>query len=192
MCIRDRVRAGTEPLPALVEFLADRLRFFARTLHGVREDVIDAVLKGRVIGEFSVTDLFSRMLALQAITHEKDFDPLMVGFKRAHRLVEKEQWTSNTVNIDLLTHRSEKDLLARLVDARGAVGAAIGDKDYSLALKTLIGLKSAIDVFFDGVLVNAPEAEIRANRLSLLRKVDELFLGIGDLSKIQVQGQQNT
>ena len=188
----ERVRAGTEPLPTLVEFLADRLRFFARTLHGVREDVIDAVLKGRVIGEFSLTDLFSRMLALQAITHEEDFDPLMVGFKRAHRLVEKEQWTSNTVNIDLLTHRSEKDLLARLVEVRGAVGAAIGDKDYSLALKTLIGLKSAIDVFFDGVLVNAPEAEIRANRLSLLRKVDELFLGIGDLSKIQVQGQQNT
>ena len=71
------------------------------------------------------------------------------------------------------------------------MGTAIGVKDYSLALKTLIGLKTAIDVFFDGVLVNAPEVEIRANRLSLLRRVDELFLGIGDLSQIQVQGQQN-
>ena len=184
-----QAKARTEPLPALVEFLADRLRFFGRTLHGIREDVIDAVLKGRAIGELSMTDLFSRMLALQAITHQEDFDPLMVGFKRAHRLVEKEQWTSNTVNIDLLKHQSEKNLLARLKEADRVVGTAIGDKNYSLALKTLIGLKPAIDVFFDGVLVNAPEVEIRANRLSLLRKVDELFLGIGDLSQIQVQGQ---
>ena len=59
--------------------------------------------------------------------------------------------------------------------------------DYSKALQALIELKSPIDAFFDGVLVNAPEPDIRANRLSLLRKIDKLFLGIGDLSQIQVQ-----
>ena len=44
----EQAKVGAEPLPALVEFLADRLRFFGRTLHGFREDVIDAVLKGRL------------------------------------------------------------------------------------------------------------------------------------------------
>ncbi len=180
---------GCVPLPLLLEFLADRLRFYGRTVHGFREDVMDAVLQGRTVDQFSITDLFSRMKALQAITHLEEFDPLMVGFKRAHRLVEKEQWTSHDVNPELLVHESEK-ALSHVIDlAQEAVAASIADMDYPRALKTLIELKTPIDAFFDGVLVNAPEPEVRANRLSLLRKVDELFLGIGDLSQIQVQGQ---
>jgi len=178
-----------EPLATLVEFLADRLRYYGRTLHGFREDVMDAVLKGRKLGEFSMPDMFSRMEALQAITHQKDFDPLMVGFKRAHRLVEKEQWTSSEVNPDLLVHQSEQALIQVVDLAQENVAASIAEMDYPRALQALIELKNPIDAFFDGVLVNAPQPEVRANRLSLLRKVDELFLGIGDLSQIQVQGQ---
>lgn len=182
-------KVSAEPLSALVEFLADRLRYYGRTLHGIRDDVMDAVLEGRRIDRFFTADLFSRMQALQAITHQKDFDPLMVGFKRAHRLVEKEHWTSTTVKAELFAHPSERNLFEAVEEAQGAVAASIETGDYPAALKTLIGLKTAIDAFFDGVLVNAPEPEVRANRLSLLRKVDELFLGIGDLSRIHVQGQ---
>lgn len=178
-----------EPMPTLVEFLGDRLRFYGRTMHSFREDVMDAVLKGRMMGQFSMTDLFSRMQALQAITHQEDFDPLMVGFKRAHRLVEKEQWTVSEVNPSLLVHQSEQALIQMVDVAQETVAASIIEMDYSRALDALIELKTPIDAFFDGVLVNAPEPDVRANRLSLLRKVDELFLGIGDLSQIQVQGQ---
>jgi glycyl-tRNA synthetase beta chain len=182
-------QSTSEPIATLVEFLGDRLRFYGRTLHGFREDVMEAVLKGRALGQFSMTDLFSRMQALQAITHQEDFDPLMVGFKRAHRLVEKEQWTVSEVNPSLLVHQSEQALIQMVDVAQETVAASIIEMDYSRALDTLIELKTPIDAFFDGVLVNAPEPEVRANRLSLLRKVDELFLGIGDLSQIQVQGQ---
>jgi len=185
----EQAQNSGEPLATLVEFLADRLRYYGRTLHAFRDDVMDAVLKGRKLGEFSMPDLFSRMEALQAITHQKDFDPLMVGFKRAHRLVEKEQWTSSEVNPDLLAHQSEQALIQVVDLAQETVAASIAEMDYPRALQTLIELKTPIDDFFDGVLVNAPEPEVRANRLSLLRKVDELFLGIGDLSQIQVQGQ---
>jgi len=178
-----------EPLPVLVEFLADRLRFYARTQRGFRDDVMDAVLTGRKTGTFSMTDLFSRMEALQTLTNQEDFDPLMIGFKRAHRLVEKEQWTSDEVNPTLLCHPSEQVLAQEIHMAQEMVSASIAKMDYLGALQPLIGLKTPIDAFFDGVLVNAPEHEIRANRLSLLRQVDELFLGIGDLSQIQVQGQ---
>ncbi len=182
-------RSSRVPLPLLLEFLADRLRFYGRTVLGFREDVMDAVLKGRPVDQFSMTDLFSRMEALQAMTHLEEFDPLMVGFKRAHRLVEKEQWTSHDVNPDLLVHQSEQALIQVIDLAQETVAASIAEMDYSRALRTLIELKTPIDGFFDGVLVNAPEPDVRANRLSLLRKVDELFLGIGDLSQIQVQGQ---
>ena len=129
------------------------------------------------------------MEALQAITSQPDFDSLIVGFKRAHRIVGKEAWTARTVDAALLTHPTERTLHEYVETAGPAVRKALDARDYHGALKQLIGLKSPIDQFFDGVLVNVPEPEERANRLSLLRQVDDLFSAFGDLSQIQVQGQ---
>ena len=178
-----------EPLATLVEFLADRLRYYGRIHHRCREDVMDAVLKGRTGGTFSITDLFSRMKALQAVTYQEDFDPLLAGFKRAHQLVKKEQWTIRDVKPELLIHQSEYALMQVMTMAQETVARSMAAMDYPKVLHKLIELKIPIDAFFDGVLVNAPEPALRANRLSLLRQVDELFSGIGDLSYIHAQSQ---
>ncbi len=181
------LRAGSGP--PLRQFLEERLRYYGRTVAGYREDVMDSVLSRADGGSLDLRDLFLRMEALQAITSQPDFDSLIIGFKRAHRIVEKEAWTDRTVDVALLTHPTERRL-QQAVDAAGtAVGQALDAHDYHGALKQLIELKSPIDRFFDGVLVNAPEPEVRANRLSLLRRVDDLFSAFGDLSQIQVQGQ---
>lgn len=183
------VKAGGHPDPPLRQFLEERLRYYGRTVAGFREDVMESVL-GRADGAVcDLRDLFLRMAALQAITSQPDFDSLIVGFKRAHRIVGKEAWTERTVDAALLTHPTERRLHASVDTAGRAVGQALDTRDYQGALKHLIGLKTPIDQFFDGVLVNAPEPEVRANRLSLLRQVDDLFSAFGDLSQIQVQGQ---
>lgn len=182
------VKAGGHTGPPL-HFLEDRLRFYGRTVAGYREDVMDSVL-GRADGaECDLRDLFLRMDALQAITSQRDFESLIVGFKRAHRIVEKEAWTARTVEDVLLTHPTERMLHEAVDTASRAFRQALDAHDYHGALKQLIGLKTPIDAFFDGVLVNAQEPEVRANRLSLLRQVDDLFATFGDLSQIQVQGQ---
>ena len=173
----------------LLQFLEDRLRYYGRTVPGYREDVMESVL-GRADGaECDLRDLFLRMDALQAITSQQDFESLIVGFKRAHRIVKKEAWTARTVEVALLTHQTERTLHQAVETAKRAVGQSLEAHDYHGALQQLIGLKSPIDQFFDGVLVNAPEPEVRANRLSLLCQVDDLFSAFGDLSQIQVQGQ---
>ena len=183
------VKAGGHAGPPLQKFLEERLRYYGRTVAGYREDVMDSVL-GRVDDACcDLRDLFLRMDALQAITSQQDFEALIVGFKRAHRIVEKEAWTARTVEAALLTHPTERTLYQAVDTARRAVGHSLDAHDYHGALRQLIGLKSPIDRFFDGVLVNAPEPEVRANRLSLLRQVDDLFATFGDLSQIQVQGQ---
>ena len=48
-------------------------------------------------------------------------------------------------------------------------------------------MKPAIDAFFDGVMVNAEDPALRANRLSLLDAVDDLFMSIADFSQILVE-----
>ena len=172
-----------------LKFLEERLRYYGRIVAGYREDVMDSVLGRADDASLDLRDLFLRMEALQAITSQPDFEALIVGFKRAHRIVEKEAWTARSVDVALLTHSTERTLQQAVESAGTAVGQSLGAHDYHGALKQLIGLKSPIDRFFDGVLVNAPEPEVRANRLSLLRQVDDLFSAFGDLSQIQVQGQ---
>ena len=183
------VKEGDHAALPLLKFLEERLRYYGRTVAGYREDVMDSVLGRADAAGCDLRDLFLRMEALQAITRQPDFESLIVGFKRAHRIVGKEAWTDRTVDAALLTHPTEQTLHQAVETAGRAVGQALDAYDYPGALKHLIELKTSIDQFFDGVLVNAPEPEVRANRLSLLRQVDDLFSAFGDLSQIQVQGQ---
>lgn len=179
---------GADPL----EFIADRFRYYVRTVHGLREDVIDAIVKpvlqNAQEAAFDLTDLLERMKALQAVTTRTEFDPLMVGFKRAHRLVEKEKWMKEDVDATLFEHAAESQLSQVLMEAKTLLPAFVGKGEYGKALNALVQMKPAIDEFFDGVLVNATDERLRANRLSLLCAVDRVFLSFADFSQISVQG----
>jgi glycyl-tRNA synthetase beta chain len=62
------------------------------------------------------------------------------------------------------------------------------EKDYKAALEQIATLRPQVDAFFDAVMVMAPDAEVRANRLALLEKVLGDFSGIADFSEIVVAG----
>jgi len=175
-----------------VEFIADRLRYYVRTVHSFREDVVDAIVKPALQhareGTFDLIDLLERMKALQAVTTRTEFDPLMVGFKRAHRLVEKEKWTKEEVDPGLFQHPAESELAKMLLEAKTLLPSFLAASDYEKALNTLVRMKPVIDNFFNGVLVNAEDERLRANRLSLLCAVDRLFSRVADFSQISVQG----
>jgi glycyl-tRNA synthetase beta chain len=169
-------------------FILDRLRYYGRAVGKLRDDVMEAVLKPVDPSQLQLLDLYERMKALQTITSRPEFDPLMIGFKRAHRIVEKENWKEEEVNPVLFQHPAEEKLHKALEEARLQVPYAIEQGDYGSALEGLVRLKPAIDEFFTSVMVNTEEQGLRANRLSLLRAVDQLFLKFADFSQITVQG----
>jgi len=55
-------------------------------------------------------------------------------------------------------------------------------RQYREALERLANLREPVDAFFEAVLVNAEQAEVRANRHALLAKLRGLFLGVADIS----------
>lgn len=57
--------------------------------------------------------------------------------------------------------------------AIGDTGASLHHKDYVAVLSRLARLRPQVDAFFDGVMVNAEDAQLRANRLALLNKLGE-------------------
>ena len=173
----------------ITEFILDRVRHYSRMIHRVRDDIVDAVLQPVRDKPLDLVDLVQKMRALEAVTKKPEFDPLIVGFKRAHRLVEKEQWERRSVDAAMFQHPSESALHKAVSDERGRMGSALEMGDYDKALDSLVGLKAVIDGFFAAVMVNTEDQAIRSNRLSLLKEVDELFMSFADLSQIMVQGR---
>ena len=175
----------------IVEFIFERVRHYVRIVHALRDDVVDAVLKSAHDKNkpLDLVDLAQKMKALESVTKKPEFDPLIVGFKRAHRLVEKEQWEHRSIEEAKFQHPSESALHKAVAEERDKISSALAIGEYGKALDSLVGLKPAIDAFFEGVMVNADDKAIRSNRLSLLKEVDELFMSFADFSQIVVQGR---
>lgn len=178
-----------EGLRKITEFVFERVRHYIRTVHGLRDDVIDSVLKSAYDKPMDLVDLVQKMKALEAVTSKPEFDPLIVGFKRAHRLVEKEQWERRPIDATKFQHPSESALHKAVGEERGKMEWALSMGDYHEALNALVGLRPIIDAFFEAVMVNADDPAIRSNRLTLLKEVDELFMSFADFSQVVVQGR---
>jgi glycyl-tRNA synthetase beta chain len=171
-----------------MHFILERFRFYAATACNIREDIVASVsgnplkLTARFVGDLQC------MKAISAIAAQPEFDPLIIGFKRAHRLCEKEQWDRKPVDPALFGHQAEADLYQILQTANQQFTASMEQGDYGGALDVLVRMKEPIDAFFAGVMVNADDPAIRGNRLSLLKDVDEMFISFADFSQIMVQG----
>jgi glycyl-tRNA synthetase beta chain len=172
----------------LVEFLFERVRYYGRVKHGLRDDVMDAVLVVARHRQFDLQDQLAKMHALQEITTQEEFDPLIIGFKRAHRLVEKEQWDRGPVDPAVFTDAAETELYRQHGFRRKDFDEHMHHGEYLKAMDALVRIKPAIDAFFAGVMVNAEDPTLRKNRLSLLKDVDETFMSFADFSRIVVQG----
>ncbi len=183
---------GLKPsmLHSPLSFIFERFKFYSGMLHIERDDVMAAVCATAYSRRpLDLQDALERMKALQTVTTRPEFDPLIVGFKRAHRLVEKEQWNREPVEASRFQHAAESALHKAVTDERNQVEASVKAYEYGRALDALVRLKPVIDDFFAAVMVNAEEQAIRSNRLSLLKEVDDLFMSFADFSQIVVQGR---
>jgi glycyl-tRNA synthetase beta chain len=89
-----------------------------------------------------------------------------------------------SVSDNLLNEPQEKALNAALGDAGERARAALDSADYTAALEALAALRGPVDAFFDGVMVNAEDPALRANRLALLAQLRAQFLAIADISQL--------
>jgi glycyl-tRNA synthetase beta chain len=174
----------------MTEFIFERVRHYGRVVHALRDDVIEAVLKPAHDKALDLVDLVLRMKALESVTTKPEFDPLIVGFKRAHRLVEKEQWDRKPVDEARFQHPTESALYQATKREKMLSAIAMNQGDYGQALDGLVRLKPAIDAFFAAVMVNAEDPAVRNNRLSLLQEIDDFFNSFADFSQIVVQGEE--
>ena len=174
-----------------LEFIKERFHYYMGVTEIMRDDVIQAVTCETQ--EHDLINLAGRMRALQTMTSLPEFDPLMVGFNRAHNILKKEdvkKMEHAAVNPSLFQDDAERELHAQVKSTKEKYDEFLTTCQYKEALHCLVQLKHYIDRFFERVMVNVEDSAIRTNRLSLLRQVvEDLFEKFADFSKIVVQGR---
>jgi glycyl-tRNA synthetase beta chain len=173
----------------LERFLVERLRYYAREVGKLRDDMTDAVVSGQPGAGFNAFGVYARIQALQEFSSRAEFDALVIATKRAENITKAAE--DNRVETDLLREPVEKELHNALLPAEEGVAGLIGQRKFREALDVLASLKTPIDAFFNGVMVMAEDAAIRRNRLALLVRVRNLFRQYADFSKIQVEGRSS-
>ena len=86
---------------------------------------------------------------------------------------------------------AERALIEALDRARAATDPLWRERRYAEVLPALLEMESAIHAFFDDVLVNAEDRDLRLARFKLLAEVRDLFLRGWDISKIVVEGDRS-
>jgi glycyl-tRNA synthetase beta chain len=166
----------------LEEFLLDRVRYYFRDIRGFAYDEVNAVLAA---GRDDLVDVESRLVALQQVRPTADFEPLAASFKRIRNILLQARFDgAGEVAASLLAPGPEADLHAAFESVRGKVDAHRRARDYGAALELIAGLRPKVDLFFDKVLVNAPDEAVRRNRLTLLSRLLTEFSSVADFSEI--------
>ncbi|HVK32529.1 MAG TPA: DALR anticodon-binding domain-containing protein, partial [Burkholderiaceae bacterium] len=83
-----------------------------------------------------------------------------------------------------LVEPAEKALAGALHNVRPLADSLFDNGEYTASLRELAVLKNPVDAFFDGVMVNAEDPALRANRLALLSALHAAMNRVADLSKL--------
>ena len=166
----------------IVTYILERLR--AQYLEaGFPAETFDAVL---ATGSTRPLDIDARMHALAAFRRRPEADSLAAANKRIANILRKSATGDVPAKVDdsLLRVAAERALHASIEAVAARVETDLAARRYAEALATLAGLRPAIDAFFADVMVNDPDAALRANRLALVARVHGLFSGVADFSRL--------
>jgi len=169
-------------IPEVFDYIMDRLKAYYTEL-SIPVDSVDAVMARRPTRP---ADFNLRVLAVSEFRKLPEAQSLAAANKRIRNILKKaDESIPARVDPELLQDQAEQDLAASIEEMAAAVQPLFASADYTQGLKVLAGLKEPVDRFFDQVMVMADDPMIRSNRLALLAKMENLFLSVADLSRLQ-------
>lgn len=174
-----RERSFEEVRQDVLDFFRVRYQNFLLD-RGYPFDVIEAVIS---ISFDKLIDAQHRIDALKAAREWKDFESIVIAFKRAMNIL-KGTPPPKEVNRSLFSDPVEQNLYRAFLEAREKIEFHLSERAYEQALQEMTLMKKPIDDFFDGVMVMVENEAIRDNRLALLEGIGQLFLRIADFSKL--------
>lgn len=164
----------------VVDFVFERLKGYCLD-QNYTVDEFDAVI---VVKPACPLDFMQRLEAVKTFRKLPEAESLAAANKRIINILKKSD-TQAADSINNLIETQEKNLLSAAKLSATDIQPLLEQKNYQAALTRLAQLKDDVDAFFDNVMVNTDDLELRANRLALLSMLSKQFLEIADISRLQ-------
>jgi glycyl-tRNA synthetase beta chain len=164
----------------LTDFIYERLAGLLRD-QGYSAQEVDSVLALR---PQRLGDVAKRLAAVRAFAALPEAPALAAANKRIGNILKKAEKADAHVNEALLQEDAEKALHAATQQVAPKARAQFESGDYTGSLQTLAVLRGPVDAFFDGVMVNAEQTDLRLNRLGLLATLHQAMNRVADLSRL--------
>lgn len=156
-------------------FVNDQIR------QGMPAEAVEAVVS---VTFDNILDCKCRIQALNAISTQPSFPLLAGSFKRVMNIIKDHQTAA--VEPERFEVKEENSLYDSYKQVSMEAQPMIDRQDYEEAMGVILKMKEPVDLFFDKVMVMADNIDIRQNRLNLLKAIANLFLQVGDFSKMTI------
>lgn len=164
-------------------FIKNRVRSVFAEM-GFSHDEIEASLS-EVLED--IYEAYRRILELHNLRGNKDFEDLLISFKRMGNIIKEER--DFIFSEELLKEKEERELYDFFINVGNEIIRNINERNYGEVYRILSTFKPYVDNFFDHVLVMDENLDLRRNRMGLLRSIIDVFSSIIDFSKIVIPGE---
>lgn len=145
----------------------------------VNPSIIKAVLQS---GERDIVKLSLKIEALDSIANSSDFKEVFSTFKRVANIIKDVNIDTDLEVKEELFEEDEEKVLYKDFLKKSRVDYI----NYEEKLDALFSLKPQIDNFFDNVMVNAENEDIKTNRQNLIATIYKEFKLIADIKEITI------
>ena len=165
----------------LHHFVFERLKSYLKD-SGATPNEVDAVANAPALDTWG--DIPKRLAAVGAFATLPEAPALAAANKRIFNILKKAGKADAHVSEALLQEPAEQGLYAAMKDIAPRAAAQFEAGDYTASLQTLAALRAPVDAFFNGVMVNAEQPDLRLNRLGLLATLHQAMNRVADLSRL--------
>ena len=175
-------------LNTITNFLRDRFKNYLKEKK-ISYDIIEAALASSHVSDDFVS-LHKKCLILNKYLKKDLGKNILTTYKRASNILNQEKKTINLKitgepNSILFNKDEEKLLFNQINEVRKYFSSVIKNENYEKTLEILSSTKKTTDNFFDNVVVNDENKNVKKNRLELLEMFCNTFDNFIDFSKVE-------
>ena len=171
----------------ILTYLRERFKNLLKD-RNIRNDIIEAVDSSHSGHDFLI--LYNKCLIINKNISKDICKNIIESYKRASNIVEqelknkKEEFLGQPESF-LFKKDEEKDLYNKINEIRQYFSSIRKNESYDETLKILSAAKPTTDVFFENVIVNDENLDIKKNRLELLQMFCKTYDSFIDFSKVE-------
>ena len=156
----------------------------AQSMENIKNDIIEASISSHTGDNY--LDLFRKSILMNKYINKDIGKNAIYSYKRASNILDREKKDIfGKPDAVLFRKDEEKSLFEKINEIRKAFSVREEDKNYEKLLIQLSEIKSYTDNFFDNVVVNDENHDIKNNRLELLKMFCKTFNNFIDFSKLE-------